>query len=252
MVYVLEEDTTLHFTGGPLKPKGWAIHWWGDPAQNPTFDGIKRVLVNRSAGRSASINFMCEAGRVACLVSPFIIAWGQGDGATGWGNNNLVSVENNPRCSAGDRETLAELIADQNILNGIPIVLYPHNDFNATQCPGVWEKWFPSIIERAKQIVLEKTTGVKAQGSEDVMATAKEVIDELFTRHYDRAGEGQTGQVSLEGMLRWYDANMSGQNREISALKAIVSQLAVLQGVVIDYDAIARAVNDDAAKRLAE
>jgi len=37
---------------------------------------------------------------------------------------------------------------------------------------------------------------------------------------------------------------------EVIALRELVKQLSVAQGVVIDYDAIAKAVNDDAAKRL--
>lgn len=157
MTYKLHEEFSItDFDGGPMKPKGWAIHWWGDPAFKPTFWNIVKLLIARAHAKSASVNFVSEAGLVACLISPFTVAWAQGDGGTGWGNNNLVSVENNPRCSAADRETLAELIADQNILNGIPIVLYPHNDFTATQCPGVWEQWIPSITARAKQIVAEK------------------------------------------------------------------------------------------------
>ena len=160
MTYVLIEDYTLEFTGGPMKPQGWAIHWWGDPAQNPTFNGILNVLITRSAQKSASVNFMAESGKVACLVDPFTVAWAQGDGGNGWGNNNLVSVECNPRCTAEDRETVAELIADQNIQNGIPIVLYPHKNFTSTACPGVWEQWIPWLTERANQIVAEKKNGV--------------------------------------------------------------------------------------------
>jgi LysM repeat protein len=156
MTYKLHEEYSCEFTGGPMVPKGFGIHWWGDPAPRPTFWNIVNVLLERSRQRSASVNFVAEAGLVACLVSPLIVAWGQGDGATGWGNNNLVSIECNPRCTPGDRETVAELMADQHILNGVPLVAYPHNDFTATQCPGVWEQWIPWLVERARQIVAEK------------------------------------------------------------------------------------------------
>jgi N-acetylmuramoyl-L-alanine amidase len=157
MSYELHEEYSCDFTGGPMDPKGFAIHWWGDPATSPNFWGIVNVLLTRSQQRSASVNFVAEAGIVACLVDPFTVAWAQGDGATGWGNLNLVSIECNPRCSAGDRETVAELIADQHIRNGIPIRLYPHKSFTATQCPGVWEQHIPWLVARANQIVAEKT-----------------------------------------------------------------------------------------------
>lgn len=191
MSYTLIEDYTCSFTGGPLDPKGFAIHWWGDPTQNPTFYGTVNVLLNRADLKQASVNFVAEDSLVACLVDPFTIAWGQGDGGDGWGNNNLVSIECNPRCTAGDRETVAELIADQHIRNGIPIVLYPHKKFTSTQCPGVWEQWIPWLTERAKQIVAEKTNGIKSQGEvkkewdemaskEEIKAAVREVLNEEF------------------------------------------------------------------------
>lgn len=157
MTYQLIEDYSCNWPDGAtaLDPKGFAIHWWGDGS--PQFMPIVNLLVNRAAQRSASVHFVAEEGRVACLTSPFEVAWAQGDGSTGWGNLNLVSIECNPRCTAGDRETVAELIADQHIRNGIPINLYPHKKFTATQCPGVWEQWIPWLTDRANQIVAEKT-----------------------------------------------------------------------------------------------
>jgi N-acetylmuramoyl-L-alanine amidase len=157
MSYALHEEYSCDFTGGPMDPKGFAIHWWGDPATSPNFWGIVNVLLTRSQQRSASVHFVAEAGIVACLVDPFTVAWAQGDGGSGWGNLNLVSIECNPRCTAGDRETVAELIADQHMRNGIPIKLYPHKAFTATQCPGVWEQHIPWLTERARQIVAQKS-----------------------------------------------------------------------------------------------
>lgn len=156
MTYKLHEEYSCEFYGGPLKPKGFAIHWWGDPNHKPKFWGIVNVLLARSKQQSASVHFVAEAGLVACLISPTRVAWAQGDGANGWGNLNLVSIECNPRCTADDRETVAELMADQHILNGVPLVAYPHKNFNATQCPGVWEQYIPWLVQRAKQIVAEK------------------------------------------------------------------------------------------------
>lgn len=157
MSYALHEEYTSEFQGPERTPVGWALHWWGDPAQNPKFWSIVNVLLQRAREQSASVNFVAEANLVACLIDPFHVAWAQGDGGYGWGNNNLVSVECNPRNTAADRETVAELMADQYIRNGIPIVVYPHHNFTATQCPGSWAQYIPSIVARAKQIVAEKT-----------------------------------------------------------------------------------------------
>jgi LysM repeat protein len=159
MAYKLLEQYSSVFVGPPMTPKGFAIHWWGDPATRPEFYGIVNLLINRGLQQSASVNFVAEAGIVACLVSPNRVAWAQGDGGSGWGNLNLVSIECNPRCTAADRETVAELIADQHIANGIPINLYPHKRFTSTQCPGVWEAWIPWLTTRANQIVAAKRGG---------------------------------------------------------------------------------------------
>ena len=186
MSYQLLEQYSSEFVGPPMTPKGFAIHWWGDPAQRPTFTAIINVLLERGRQQSASINFVAEAGLVACLVSPTNVAWGQGDGGTGWGNLNLVSIECNPRCTAADRETVAELMADQHILNGVPLVAYPHNKFTATQCPGVWEQHIPWLISRAKQLVAAKQgkTSTPAK-KESVVAKASADTEYLKDLAYD-------------------------------------------------------------------
>jgi N-acetylmuramoyl-L-alanine amidase len=118
---------------------GIAIHWWGDPAQRPTFDGTIQYLVYGGARNSASVHYVAEAGRVACLLDPDThLSWGQGDGAGGYGNNFFISIECNPRASDGDYATVAELIAELRAVYG-PLVLKPHRDFTATACPGVWD-----------------------------------------------------------------------------------------------------------------
>lgn len=45
---------------------------------------------------------------------------------------------------------------------------------------------------------------------------------------------------------------LNGVERRVSELTELVKQLSVAQGVVIDYNAIAAAVNDDAAERLSK
>jgi N-acetylmuramoyl-L-alanine amidase CwlA len=136
-----------------MVPKGITIHWWGDPAHRPTFDGIVNVLLERGRQQSASVHFVAEAGRVACLVSPTVNSWGNGDGAVGWGNLNTITIECNPRCTAADRETVAELIAFlRRTYNVNPLPLFPHKRWTNTQCPGVWEQWLPWLDKRANEI----------------------------------------------------------------------------------------------------
>lgn len=255
MTYTMIEDYTLDFTGGSRTPLGWAIHWWGDPAQNPTFDGILNVLITRSAQKSASVNFMAESGKVACLVDPFTVAWAQGDGGNGWGNLNLVSVECNPRCTAEDRETVAELIADQNIQNGIPIVLYPHKNFTSTACPGVWEQWIPWLTDRAKQIVAEKTNGTYNGGTDEVGhvdsisdEAARKIADALVWRDVpwygfdgNQPASGRT-TTTLGIQLGWLDTAFAGTHRLIGEVNnSVKTTLEALKQIPeVDNDIIDR------------
>lgn len=226
MAYQLLEQYSSEFTGPPMVPQGFAIHWWGDPAQKPTFYGTVNVLLERGRQQSASVNFVAEAGLVACLVSPDTVAWGQGDGGSGWGNLNLVSIECNPRCTAADRETVAELMADQHILNGVPLVAYPHKKFFATQCPGVWEQYIPWLVSRAKAIAAEKTATPK----EDTLSAAevKQILaaikaDGDKTRDYIKklAYSGWTdGKKPHPGFMLVIEEN---QNRITKILNAVTA-----------------------------
>lgn len=78
--------------------------------------------------------------------------------------------------------------------------------------------------------------------------------------------EGQRRTVNLTAIAGWLDAMFGGTNRNINQTKELVQQLAAKQGVdideaalaealkgtVVDYGAIAKAVNDDAAGRMAK
>jgi murein DD-endopeptidase MepM/ murein hydrolase activator NlpD len=61
---------------------------------------------------------------------------------------------------------------------------------------------------------------------------------------------GWNGAVSLEARVLGTDKAVNDLLGKIAGLEELVRQLSVKQGVVIDTKAIAKAVNDDAAKRL--
>lgn len=133
--------------------------------------------------------------------------------------------------------------------------------------PGVqfeWDRFFRYINE-----ILE---GDDMPSAKEI---AVEVANEVFNRSYDRQGY-RDGTTNLGGLLAnqdsnlgmipvgvWSYANPSVEprdvyqmlrdiDRQLTVQKELVTQLAVQQGVVIDYQAIAKAVLDEEAKRLAE
>lgn len=97
------------------------------------------------------------------------------------------------------------------------------------------------------RVVQPETISVQSVEEE---VSAKDIVDELLSRKFQRQGEGQSGEIGLDGFLAWSDANFKGVSGEVAGLKEIVRQLAVTQGVVIDYDAVGKAVVDEQAKRL--
>jgi hypothetical protein len=63
---------------------------------------------------------------------------------------------------------------------------------------------------------------------------------------------GWNGDVSAAARIAGTDQAVNDIRGQVVGLTELVKQLSVKQGVVIDYDAVAKAVNDDAAKRMAK
>lgn len=137
MTYQYLTGQTSPFQSPRTQPiQSITIHWWDKPERNPTFQGTVDWLCR--IGTTASIHYVAEAGRVACLVSPDNIAWHAGDGGLGMGNNTSIGIECNPRQSDGDYLTVAELVRDlRTVYGNLPI--YPHRHWTNTECPGTYD-----------------------------------------------------------------------------------------------------------------
>mgnify|MGYP002346764917 CR=1 FL=1 len=139
-----------NFTNVRISHKYIVIHWWGDPATKPTFEGVISTLCNPS--RDASAHYVAEAGRVACLVDPDVKSW-----ATGPANSYTISIECNPRQSDADYETIGELIRDLRKTYG-DLPLKRHRDFMNTACPGTYDLARLDRIARGKGNTTTATT----------------------------------------------------------------------------------------------
>ncbi len=107
--------------------------------------------------------------------------------------------------------------------------------------------------------------GIKPQGTNtpkewDEMASKDEIKDairEVTKEGYGivdsvwyRPVHGWNGAVSAESRLAGTDQAVSDIRAQLGGLQELVKQLSVKQGVTIDYAAIAKAVNDEEAKRM--
>mgnify|MGYP003574980939 CR=1 FL=1 len=126
-------NQTLATYGRPRTIEAIAIHWWGDPNTNPTYEGVIATLCNPA--RQASAHFVATGTgrRVAQLVVLTDTSW-----ATNSANPYTISIECDPRCRNEDYDVVAELIAELRAEYGnLPLV--PHRQFVATACPGNYD-----------------------------------------------------------------------------------------------------------------
>lgn len=246
--------------------RGIAIHWWGDPAQRPTFEGTIQYLVYGGARNSASVHYVAEAGRVACLLDPDThLSWGQGDGGAGEGNNYYISIECNPRASDGDYATVAELVAELRAAYG-HLPLRPHNAFTNTQCPGVWDLSRidrlaagapapapaapppPLKKEDKKMLVIAKLPNDPAIWIGDGVIR-RHITDPVLLQHYRNVGSAlnlwDNGKTQVWGSVDVLGLDIAGHvaNR--------VKEMKPVEIAGLIPDELAAAVADHLAKRLA-
>lgn len=119
--------------GRPRTIEAIAIHWWGDPNTNPSFEGVVSVLTNPSRGASAHLVASGTGRKVACLVNFADASW-----ATNSANPYTISIECDPRCRPEDYDVIAEVIAQlRQVYGNLPLV--PHKQFVSTACPGNYD-----------------------------------------------------------------------------------------------------------------
>lgn len=126
-------DQSMALWGVPRTLENIAIHWWGDPATNPTFDGVVAHLCDPNSQVSAHYVATGTGRQVSCLVDPANISF-----STMSDNPKCISIECDPRCRPEDYDVAAELVADiRSAYGNLPLV--PHRQFVQTDCPGNWD-----------------------------------------------------------------------------------------------------------------
>lgn len=105
------------------------IHHWGDDGQ--THQNVVNYLCRDDGNSSA--HYVASAGRVTQLVHDYDRAWHAGPD----GNPRSIGIECRPEMTAGDVQTVIELIRAIRAEHGnIPVV--GHRDWMSTECPGRW------------------------------------------------------------------------------------------------------------------
>lgn len=139
--------------GRPRTIEAIAIHWWGDPKHNPTYEGVVSYLCRPNGGSSAHIVATGTRRRAACIVNLDDASW-----ATNSANPYTISIECDPRCRDEDYDVVAEVIAQlRSIYGNIPLVA--HKQFTATACPGNYDLNRLNQIAATKQVTKDNNWG---------------------------------------------------------------------------------------------
>lgn len=178
----------------PWPPVSDVAHHWGDPNAGYTHDGVIRQFANTPAGGS-SAHYVLSAGRVTQMVNEADASHANGHAAA---NAQTVTWELNPRCSAADRETFAEALADVWIGRGMntPGLIEKHKDYYNTACPGRWEAHLPAIQKRAGELFAAKRKGqtvpAPAKGLPAVLSDTPAYVHVLGKKHHHVIKPGHT------------------------------------------------------------
>lgn len=132
------------------------IHWWGRPEWKQKFEDVIRFFCELNSTQTSAHEVISD-GVVACLVDHTNAAWANGNSK---GNAQSITLECNPRMSAGDFETVCERVADIWIMHGQILPVTEHRDWFATECCGTYRKG--EVAARALQIYEAKKGGKTA------------------------------------------------------------------------------------------
>lgn len=111
--------------------EGITEHWWGDGTGASNHDNIVNYISGRSAAGIGSTNYVLSDNKITLLVSPDNVAW-----CSQAGNPTTISIEHQPTLGAEGYKKSGWLHAQLEERYGHRMILYPHNHWFATDCPG--------------------------------------------------------------------------------------------------------------------
>lgn len=108
------------------------IHHWGVDGQK--HDNVVNYLCRK--GGNSSAHYVVSDGKVTQLVKEKDRAWHAGVK----GNPIGIGIECRPEATAGDIQTVRELIDDIQARYGRKLTVTCHHDYMSTDCPGKWHE----------------------------------------------------------------------------------------------------------------
>lgn len=234
MTTINESQTAKGFTPAALVPAAFAgrkrtiesitIHHWGVTGQ--THDNVVRFFV--SGPGTTSAHFVASEGRIDCLVSPEDVAWHTGNLI---GNTTSIGLELRPEASPGDYSVAAELVRFLRDQYGdLPLV--PHRAWHNTACPGIWDL-----------VKLDKLA--RGSAAVDVQGTTTTQESKVTPAQMQELKVFMQAEINKSINAMW--ASDAVIQRQINQLADGINNV---KAGSVDTAELAKAVNDDLAKRI--
>ncbi len=125
------------------------IHHWGE--YYITFNGVVNWFSVWYSGVSA--HYVVQNGIVTQMVREGDTAWHAGDFSQ---NTRSIGIECRPAKTAGDVNTVLELICDIWVRYGEIIPLCEHREYSSTYCPGEWDADELYILAKRKMVEMAR------------------------------------------------------------------------------------------------
>lgn len=228
------------------------IHWWGDPANNPSMDGVINYFQNSS--NQVSAHFVVSGDRIVQMVNMGNQAW-HAMQANAFG----VGIEVDPNTPGNTYETVGALVEFiRGYYENVP--LKKHSDYVATQCPGTID--LNKIEDHARGRVKDEPTQVeklkrKVNQLTELAESRLKQIETLRKRRDKAQGEvtelkkqvkhRDTQLEHLENNLSQAETELNAANRKNEELAEEVQKLKEQQS---DTPAIKVFSNTDLIKEL--
>lgn len=232
--------------GRDRKVEAIAIHWWGDPKNNPSFEGIVNYLCRANGSSSAHYIATGTDRRVACIVAPGDNAW-----ATNSANPTTIAIECDPRCRPEDYDVVAELIADiRDTYGDIPLV--PHKQFVATACPGNYD--LGRLDREARNKIATAVQGQVRNKVEPVAKVTKAQADTLYRELLGRGidASGETSYVGRQTLEQLRTILLASTERSQYVNRVAAEQAAKVEAAKKEAEARAKREAETEALRISE
>lgn len=179
--------------GQPRVVKGVTEHWWGLPDTGLTYEGVISWLCRPGGNTSAHTVTDGPTRRVACIVGFENAAWHSGSAI---GNATTIGNENNCNTSAkaSTTDVSAELLADiRDPAAYGDVLLYGHNDWTPTQCPGHFD------MNEIDQLSYKKKPGSNWGEVTDIVVTPPAPVEAEWVRNVKDITDVKLSVLPAEG-----------------------------------------------------